>query len=134
MNHFKQLCIFLIFIELFLITSCSTSEKKVKQDDSVFYQTGVVIDNDNHQSYYSNVINPLYKFYSNFISPIDNRQCIFTPTCSNYSKEAIQKYGIFKGFILTFARLIRCNPSVFINNRYPHSKENDIWKASDPVQ
>ena len=36
--------------------------------------------------------------------------CSFTPTCSNYGIEAIEKYGSFKGSILTIKRIIRCNP------------------------
>lgn len=36
--------------------------------------------------------------------------CRFTPTCSNYGIEAIEKYGSFKGSILTIKRIIRCNP------------------------
>lgn len=36
--------------------------------------------------------------------------CRHTPTCSNYSIEAIIKHGSFKGSILTIKRIIRCNP------------------------
>ena len=36
--------------------------------------------------------------------------CKFTPTCSNYSIEAIKEYGSFKGTLLTIKRILRCNP------------------------
>ena len=36
--------------------------------------------------------------------------CKFTPTCSNYSIEAIKEYGSIKGTLLTLKRIIRCNP------------------------
>lgn len=36
--------------------------------------------------------------------------CIYYPTCSEYTKQAIQKYGIFKGFKLGLKRIARCNP------------------------
>lgn len=36
--------------------------------------------------------------------------CIYTPTCSQYSIEAIEKYGAFKGSYLTAKRILRCNP------------------------
>lgn len=36
--------------------------------------------------------------------------CIFYPTCSEYSKEAILKYGSIKGIILSAKRVARCNP------------------------
>ena len=36
--------------------------------------------------------------------------CRHIPTCSNYSKEAIKRYGAFIGSILTIKRIIKCNP------------------------
>lgn len=39
-----------------------------------------------------------------------HRQCRFTPTCSNYAKEAINKHGTIKGGFLTFKRILKCNP------------------------
>lgn len=39
-----------------------------------------------------------------------NINCKFYPTCSEYAKQAIDKYGIIKGNILAIYRIIRCNP------------------------
>jgi putative membrane protein insertion efficiency factor len=36
--------------------------------------------------------------------------CRFTPSCSQYGKEAIQKYGPIKGMVLASWRVLRCNP------------------------
>lgn len=36
--------------------------------------------------------------------------CIYTPTCSQYAIEAIQKYGACKGGIMAIWRILRCNP------------------------
>ena len=36
--------------------------------------------------------------------------CRFIPTCSEYTKEAIIKYGVIKGLYLGFGRVLRCNP------------------------
>ena len=36
--------------------------------------------------------------------------CRFEPTCSEYGREAISRYGFPKGFALTAARVLRCNP------------------------
>ena len=36
--------------------------------------------------------------------------CKYTPTCSEYAIEAIEKYGAFKGFCLAAGRILRCNP------------------------
>ena len=48
--------------------------------------------------------------YQNFISPFLTARCRYTPTCSQYSKESIKKHGPYKGFILTFKRIIKCHP------------------------
>lgn len=39
-----------------------------------------------------------------------NIKCKFYPTCSEYTKQAIEKYGAFKGTCLGIARILRCNP------------------------
>jgi len=38
------------------------------------------------------------------------RVCRFEPTCSNYAIEAINRFGIFKGSMLSIWRIFRCNP------------------------
>ena len=52
----------------------------------------------------------LIKFYQFAISPLIGPKCRYTPTCSQYGKEALQKYGILKGGWLTIKRIVRCNP------------------------
>ena len=49
-------------------------------------------------------------FYRRFISPMIGPRCRFTPTCSAYGLEAIQKHGPWKGGWLTVKRLLRCHP------------------------
>ena len=39
-----------------------------------------------------------------------NVHCKYYPTCSEYTKQAIQKYGALKGSIKGFYRIVRCNP------------------------
>ncbi|MBU0619284.1 membrane protein insertion efficiency factor YidD [Patescibacteria group bacterium] len=41
---------------------------------------------------------------------LSDRACCFTPTCSQYSYEAINKYGIIKGTYLSLKRILRCHP------------------------
>ena len=50
------------------------------------------------------------KAYQILISPLLGPSCRFTPTCSQYAVEAIQKYGPIKGSWLAFKRIIRCHP------------------------
>lgn len=48
--------------------------------------------------------------YSRFVSPALPRRCKYEPTCSAYAVEAIGRFGVIRGFLLAFWRLIRCNP------------------------
>ena len=52
----------------------------------------------------------LIRFYQRSISPYTPPSCRFTPTCSAYAKEAIEKYGALKGGWLALRRLLRCHP------------------------
>jgi uncharacterized protein len=52
----------------------------------------------------------LLKFYKYAISPMLPPACRFTPTCSEYTVEAISKYGFIKGAWLGVKRLSRCHP------------------------
>lgn len=52
----------------------------------------------------------LIKFYQGALSPLLSPSCRFTPSCSEYGKQAIEKYGALKGGWLTLKRLARCNP------------------------
>ena len=53
----------------------------------------------------------LIKFYQKYLSPLKGRAtCIYTPTCSQYAIEALEKYGLIKGGGLAVWRIIRCNP------------------------
>lgn len=50
------------------------------------------------------------KVYQRVISPLLPAACIYTPTCSQYAVEAIERYGVGKGSLLAIRRIIRCNP------------------------
>ncbi len=52
----------------------------------------------------------LIKLYQYLLSPLLGSSCRFTPTCSQYGMEAIQKHGPFKGGWLTLKRIGRCHP------------------------
>ena len=60
--------------------------------------------------YLSKLFIYLVKFYQRYISPLKGPTCRFYPTCSQYSIEAIQKYGALKGIYLTIRRLLKCHP------------------------
>ncbi|MCD7879421.1 MAG: membrane protein insertion efficiency factor YidD [Candidatus Gastranaerophilales bacterium] len=48
----------------------------------------------------------IYQFFSKLTPPV----CRFYPTCSEYMKQAIQKYGIIKGGFLGIKRILKCHP------------------------
>ena len=53
----------------------------------------------------------LIKFYRKYISPLKTHgTCKYIPTCSEYAIQAYEKYGFFKGTMLTVWRILRCNP------------------------
>lgn len=52
----------------------------------------------------------LIRGYQLFISPLLGPRCRFTPTCSQYALEAIEKYGACKGSFLAIKRICRCHP------------------------
>jgi len=52
----------------------------------------------------------LIRFYQLFVSPFLGTNCRYTPTCSQYGKEAILKHGPFKGGWLAIKRILRCHP------------------------
>lgn len=50
------------------------------------------------------------RFYQLAISPFRPGVCRYYPTCSDYSMQAIKKYGPFKGGYLAIKRILSCNP------------------------
>lgn len=52
------------------------------------------------------------KLYKKYLSPGNwgIKICIFEPSCSRYSIEALEKHGFFRGSYLAIYRIIRCNP------------------------
>ena len=52
----------------------------------------------------------LIKIYQRILSPLFPPSCRFIPTCSEYSYQALKKYGVIKGSVLSIWRILRCNP------------------------
>ena len=50
------------------------------------------------------------KIYQVLLSPLFPPSCRFIPTCSQYSVEALKKYGILKGGWLSVKRILKCHP------------------------
>jgi uncharacterized protein len=50
------------------------------------------------------------RFYQAAISPLFGRHCRFYPTCSDYARQAIERYGLARGGRLALRRILRCHP------------------------
>jgi putative membrane protein insertion efficiency factor len=56
------------------------------------------------------LLRPLFRAYRFAISPLFGAACRFEPSCSHYSEEAIARWGLVRGTLLTVWRLLRCHP------------------------
>jgi len=56
------------------------------------------------------IILKIILFYQNFISPFLGKNCRFYPTCSEYTRQTIEKYGLLKGFLKGLKRILKCHP------------------------
>ncbi|MEW6170540.1 MAG: membrane protein insertion efficiency factor YidD [Candidatus Omnitrophota bacterium] len=52
----------------------------------------------------------ILKIYQRFLSPLLPRSCRFWPSCSEYSIQAINKYGCIRGIFKSLKRILRCHP------------------------
>ena len=56
----------------------------------------------------------LIRVYKYLVSPLLGNSCRYLPTCSEYSIEALKEYGLIKGLILSFKRILSCHPIKFL--------------------
>lgn len=62
------------------------------------------------RDFFKRLIVIMVRGYQIFISPLLGAHCRFTPTCSEYFIEAVEKYGPLKGSWLGIKRILRCHP------------------------
>ena len=73
----------------------------------------------------------LIRLYQKYISTQDQPVCNFIPSCSRFGMGAIQKYGFFRGILLTSDRLLRDNGTT-LHTHYPFDEASG--KYIDPVE
>lgn len=56
------------------------------------------------------IVMALIRGYQRFLSPLLASNCRFHPTCSQYTLEAVERYGAAKGLWLGAKRISRCHP------------------------
>lgn len=77
------------------------------------------------------------RVYQNTFSKVQGDVCNFIPSCSHFGYNAIKKYGILKGLLLTSDRLQRCHPFAWrYLNKYYTLKFDTLrgYKLFDPVE
>jgi len=52
----------------------------------------------------------VFAAYKKFVSPLLPPACRFTPSCSDYAREAVLRHGLSRGLALAARRLARCHP------------------------
>ncbi len=62
------------------------------------------------KKFLTNFVVSLINFYKYLISPLLGNNCRYLPTCSEYTKESVKKFGIISGVWLGLKRIIRCHP------------------------
>jgi putative component of membrane protein insertase Oxa1/YidC/SpoIIIJ protein YidD len=73
---------------------------------------------------------PLITFYQNRLSIHDGARCLFVPTCSEFFRQAADRYGLFWGVIMTLERLLYREHRWSLNH-YPLSEDGQ--RHIDPV-
>lgn len=67
----------------------------------------------------------LVRAYQLLISPVLGSRCRFHPTCSEYAREALQRFGLLRGGWLTIRRIVRCQP--FCDGGFDPVPERFSW-------
>jgi uncharacterized protein len=76
------------------------------------------------------VLTGAIRFYQKFISSQDMNVCNFSPSCSHFANESLNKYGVFYGLLMASDRLQRCNGTSA--GYYP--KKSESGKLIDPIE
>jgi len=63
---------------------------------------------------FTNILIKLIKGYKFLISPLLGNSCRYLPTCSEYSIEALKKFGLIKGIYISLKRILSCHPIKFL--------------------
>ena len=57
----------------------------------------------------TNISIKIIRIYQNIPGPW-HKFCRYTPTCSEYAIQSLERYGLIKGWYLSIKRILRCNP------------------------
>lgn len=71
--------------------------------------------------------------YQNFVSQHFSANCLYDPSCSDFSKQAVKEFGLIKGSLLSFDRLSRCN-RIAATDLNPNLINKKTYRFSDSVK
>lgn len=115
-----------------LLLADSVSKQQVYQSGKRYY----IFKNQPKTFKNSNPVSIFYGstlyVYQNFISPHFSADCLYSPSCSDFSKQVVKEYGLFKGGLLSFDRLSRCN-RIAATDLDPAQINKKIRRFSDPI-
>ena len=63
---------------------------------------------------FTSILIKIIKGYRLIVSPLLGHSCRYMPTCSEYSIEALKRFGFFKGLFMSIKRILRCHPIKFL--------------------
>jgi putative membrane protein insertion efficiency factor len=70
------------------------------------------------------------RLYRRVLSPALPSRCKYHPSCSSYAVQAVESYGILRGFVLAAWRLLRCNP--FSHGGYDPVSAQRLFRSTPP--
>jgi putative membrane protein insertion efficiency factor len=70
------------------------------------------------------------RFYKAYLSILFAGSCRFQPTCSQYSYEAIERFGVARGAWLTLKRLARCQP---LSRKFGYDPVPEAWDKTEAL-
>ena len=65
-------------------------------------------------NFFVEILIKLIKGYRYIVSPLLGNPCRYLPTCSEYSIDALQNFGFFKGLYISIKRILSCHPIKFL--------------------
>lgn len=108
--------VFVLFLILNCWYICSWAQNSKKDEALILGHQTEKNYNEHYKAKLLKPSNPLFYpfsfalfFYQKVISPQFGGNCLYYPSCSNFSKQCIGEYGIFKGLLLSADRISRCN-------------------------